>query len=259
MSRLLTILFTCSALLCLQCSPKQPVVNSPSLDIDLSEIQHNYLSLADYRGDTVFIGGSYEGDRLVFKEVRDVVMVFVDCSIKSTHPEDALVFADSVSQLQLWAQELTIEGGGITFWSRLRDSRLYGGHIKNTHTGIRATQDVAHQNVTVENWLIENTSHEGIYLGVSKKTDQAGSGLYILNNTLLNCGWDGIQIGNTRYAMISGNQLRQCGLVGEYGQDYGITVNPGSVAYIFDNDIQETAKPIQVLDARVFFHAPEVR
>ncbi len=257
MKRFLFLLLTLVVLLGLQCSvgkfqPREIVL----LNIDLSKLSTNYLSLADYQEDTVVIGGNYTGDRLVFKNVRDVVMIFVDCSINSTHAEDALVFADPVYQLEMWAEELTVEGGGITFWSLASNVRLSGGSIRNTHTGIRATQDVPHQNITIENWYIENTTHEGIYLGVSKATDKAGTGFLIQKSTLENSGWDGIQVGNTRHAVMTDNTLRKCGVVNQYGQDYGITVNPGSLAYIYNNTILETEKPIQVLDARVFFHAP---
>ena len=53
------------------------------------------------------------------------------------------------------------------------------------------------------------------------------------------------------------NVIEHTGTGGVYGQDYGITINPGSLGFYFDNEISATAKSMQILDSRVFFHAPE--
>ena len=121
----------------------------------------------------VFIGGHYTGDRIVLRNTANLSIVFVDCIINSTHPEDALVFADTlVAKVKVEADQLRLNGGGLTFWGKLRQVSLRGGTIANGHTGIRATQDLAHRHVKISDWTIQNMTHEGIYFGISQDTPE---------------------------------------------------------------------------------------
>ncbi|MEM1214715.1 MAG: right-handed parallel beta-helix repeat-containing protein [Bacteroidota bacterium] len=227
------------------------------LDIDLATITNNYVNLSSYDGQTVHIGGQYIGDRVVLQNVSNVEIVFHNCHIESTHAEDALVFADaSVSNLIVEGDGLHLSGGGITFWGHLDQVQLRGGTITNGHTGIRATQDLAHRHVSVSNWHISHMTHEGIYLGVSQDTDKDNQHFHVFDNTIENTGWDAIQVGNVQQFYIYNNSIKRAGISQDYGQDYGATINPGSLGYFYQNEIVETAKPIQILESRVFFHAP---
>lgn len=233
-------------------SPEAPPVE---LDINLEKLSSNYLSLDKYSGDTVVIGGQYEGDRIVLKDASEVYLKFHDCTIRSTHSEDALVFGEAVSNTVLDGRGLHLIGGGITFWSSFNDVQLYGGRIDSTHTGIRATQEAASRHILISGWSIAYTSHEGIYIGPSKASETKVQGVVVTGNKLFRCGWDGIQIGNCGYFVLYDNIVWDAGLSKEYGQDYGVTINPGSLGYCYNNQVTAT-KPMQVLDSRVFFHAP---
>ena len=227
------------------------------VDIDLSKIEHNYIDLSTYTSRQIRIGGHYQGDRIVLQNTSNMEIVFVDCTIKTTHIEDALVFADeNISNLDVTATELMVEGGGLTFWGRLDGVYLHGGTINDGHTGIRATKDVAHNNLTISDWHIYNMTHEGIYMGVSQDTPLDNHEFHIFDNTIEDTGWDAIQVGNVQGFYIHSNKVTNAGNTNEYGQDYGVTINPGSLGYLFENNIQQTVKPIQILNSRVFFHAP---
>ncbi|MEL6837170.1 MAG: right-handed parallel beta-helix repeat-containing protein [Bacteroidota bacterium] len=239
------------------CQPGQ--VDPPSYeeyDLDLSNLNHTYISLKAYQNDTVIIGGVHEGDRIVLRDAEQMVIQFRNCLIRSSHPEDALVFQGPVLNTTIDAKGLILKQGGLTFWDQLTNVSVQAGTVDSTHTGIRATKDLPHSNITIEGWSISNATHEGIYLGVSKDTPQHLTGVFITQNKIRNCGWDGIQVGNSKFAVIFGNSLDFCGIAGEYGQDYGITINPGSLVYLYDNTIRNTLKPVQVLDSRAFLHAP---
>lgn len=227
------------------------------VDIDLATITNNYVDLTTYQGKIVRIGGHYLGDRIVLQNTSNLEIVFVNCYIHSRHAEDALVFADeTVSNMMVEADGLHLEGGGITFWGQVLNVSLHGGKIRDGHTGIRATKDAAHNNINISGWEISDMTHEGIYLGVSQDTPKDNQSFNIFENTIVNTGWDAIQVGNTTGFSIYHNNILNAGNTEEYGQDYGITINPGSLGYVYENDIQSTPKEIQILDSRVFFHAP---
>ncbi len=234
--------------------PPPPQAVRP-LDIDLGTLNNRYIDFSKLP-DTVVIGGSYVGDRIVFQNASGKHLIFQRCELRSTHPEDAIALAGDVAKLTMLADGLTLTGGGITFWGKLTNVFIQGATIDSTHTGIRATSDAAHSNVVVAGCRISNTTHEGIYLGVSKATATKAQHIYITGNTLYNIGWDAIQVGNTTVFRISENNIRGAGVAAAYGQDYGITVNPGSIGYIWGNAISDTPKPVQVLDSRAFFHQP---
>lgn len=244
-----------------QCAAETDDMTQPDstldVDIDLSKIEHHYIDLSTYASHQIRIGGHYQGDRIVLQNVSNKEIIFVDCQIESTHAEDALVFSDEVVRnLELFASELLLRGGGLTFWGQLDGVHLQGGVITNGHTGIKATKDRAHNNLTIVGWHISNMSHEGIYMGVSEDTPLDNHEFHIFENTVEDTGWDAIQVGNVQDFFIHTNHITNAGSDNEYGQDYGITINPGSLGYVYENDIQQTLKPIQILNSRVFFHAP---
>jgi len=244
-----------------QCAAETEDITQPDsileVDIDLSKIEHNYIDLSAYEGRQVRIGGHYHGDRIVLKNTSNIQIVFVDCEIKTTHIEDALVFSDeTVANLEITGDELLLHSGGLTFWGQLNGVQLQGGTAVHGHTGIRATKDVVHNNVSISNWHITDMSHEGIYIGVSQDTPLDNHHFNIFENTIKNTGWDAIQVGNVQSFFIHSNSVTNAGNTSEYGQDYGIAINPGSLGYLYDNDIQQTLKPVQILNSRVFFHAP---
>ena len=227
------------------------------LDIDLGNIDNRYINLSAYAGKTVYIGGQYTGDRIVLQNTSNLEIVFHNCRIQSTHEEDALVFGDeSVSGLVVEGDGLEITGGGITFWGHLDQVQLRGGKICDGHTGIRATQDLAHRHVSVNNWHITDMTHEGIYLGISQDTDKDNHHFYVFDNKIERTGWDAIQVGNVQQFYIYNNIVDYAGADQAFGQDYGVTINPGSLGYFYENEITNTPKPVQILESRVFFHAP---
>jgi hypothetical protein len=233
-----------------------PKEENRKVDLQLEELPSRYINLIDFLTDTITIAGNYEGDRLVFRGAVDKVLFFQNCQIRSIHPEDAIAFDGPARNLIVYANGLKIKGGGVTFWDVADNVKMIGGSIDSTHTGIRATRDLPHKNINISEWNISNATHEGIYLGPSQASDTPGSGFIIQNNTFVNTAWDAIQVGNVKYYVISGNNISNAGTAAAYGQDYGITVNPGSVGYLFNNIISNTKKPVQILDARAFFHAP---
>ncbi|MEL7222959.1 MAG: right-handed parallel beta-helix repeat-containing protein [Bacteroidota bacterium] len=245
----------------LSCEATTPMPTPPNrpIDINLSSLSSRYIDLSKHSSDTITISGIYSGDRLVFSKAEKKVIHFQNATISSTHAEDAMAFNGPVLDVEILAQGLRLSGGGITFWNILSNVEIIGGRIDSTHTGIRFTQDLPHKNVTIRNWMITNASHEGIYMGPSKSSSNKGSGFFVMDNTITNTGWDPVQVGNVTYFVISGNSITNGALAKEYGQDYGITVNPGSLGYIYNNEIANIPKPIQILDSRAFFHAPDAR
>ena len=63
-------------------------------------------------------------------------------------------------------------------------------------------------------------------------------GVQINNNTFENIGRDGIQVGATSAGCyIQDNKIKNFGMTKEYGQGSGITINPGTVAEVYNNII----------------------
>jgi len=187
--------------------PETPDLPPTEVDIDLTLSKGGYIDLLPYKGDTAIIGGYYSGDRIIFTNSSEVYLKFVQCRITSTHAEDALVFSDDVRNMTLDGKGLEVFGGGITFWRSFNNVRLLHGKIKGTHTGIRATQDYASGLIIIDGWQITDASHEGIYIGPSKASNTKVAGVIIKNNLIYNCGWDGIQVGNTSYFNVFNNDV----------------------------------------------------
>lgn len=220
--------------------------------IELDNIPSPYISLAGLPK-LVTVTGTHRGPRLVFKEVSGHALRFSGVRIYSEHEEDAICFDGDVIGADISAPH-TVLDGAITFWGRLENVSVTGFKIVGAHTGIRCTSALAHKNVSICRNTIENASHEGIYIGPSYKSEPQLSHVTISGNQVSGCGWDGIQVGNTAMAHIFENRVHRCGLARKPGQDYGITINPGCLAFVYDNEVTGCAKSYQFLDSRVFSH-----
>lgn len=220
--------------------------------IKLDSIFNPIVDLSGYENE-VRLYGNYFGPRIIFKNASDHKLVFWNAFIRTTHSEDAIAFEGSVSNLRILGYQFTCTGA-ITFWGHVTDLYVYGVKLKSAHTGIRITQDFPHKNISVLYCKFTGISHEGVYIGVSKDTPSDLSNVKIIGNEFDGIGWDAIQVGNCLSCEIYDNTVKDAGNRRMYGQDYGITINPGSIAYLDNNKILKTDKKIQVLDSRAFFH-----
>jgi parallel beta-helix repeat protein len=229
------------------------------IDIQLEELEGNYLDLSKYPN-SITIGGTWKGDRLVLQNASGKTIHFIDAKVESEHEEDAIAIAGHVQNFSM--QGSWKVNNAISFWGTLENVEIANLQSKGAHTGIRATRNGKHKGITIRNCIIENTTHEGIYIGISIDTEEDVQNVQIIGNELSNIGWDGIQIGNCLYCKIEGNKITNAGKAKKPWQDYAITINPGSQVYVSENSIASTTKEIQVLDSRVFFvnkYAEETR
>ncbi len=217
--------------------------------IDLSTLKSNVLDLKGRSGN-VQVQGSWKGDRLILKNAQNLVLNFrSSVKIESTHREDALILENPV--------KLTIKGNrklhlnqSITVWGNARQLNLEGIRITGAHTGIRVNQDQPYQDITISNCVIKGCQYEGIYIGPHYKSEKQLARVIVRNNQISDCGWDGIQVGNCSQFEIEANKVTRCGTKQEWGQDFAITINPGSQGKLRNNKIKGK---IQALDSRVFF------
>lgn len=217
--------------------------------IDLSSLKSNTLNLKGRSG-TVQVEGSWKGDRLIIKNGQNLTLNFGSTvKIESTHQEDALILENPV--------KLTIQGNrklhlnqSITVWGNARQLTLDGIRITGAHTGIRVNQDHPYQDITISNCIIRDCQYEGIYIGPHYKSAKQLARVTVRGNQISDCGWDGIQVGNCTQFEIQDNKVIRCGTKQEWGQDFAITINPGSQGKLKKNKVKGK---IQVLDSRAFF------
>lgn len=217
--------------------------------IDLSALQTNVLDLKGRSG-TVQVQGNWKGDRLIVKHAQNITLNFRSpVKIESTHKEDALILENPV--------KLTIKGNrklqlnqSITVWGNAQQLTLDGIRITGAHTGIRINQDHPYQDITISHCLIKSCQYEGIYIGPHYKSAKQLARVFVRNNQISDCGWDGIQVGNCAQFEIEANKVTRCGTKQEWGQDFAITINPGSQGKLKKNRVKGK---IQVLDSRAFF------
>jgi len=229
--------------------------------IVLDEITDNsrYIDLAGF-ATAVTVTGTYKGDRIVFKNASKKLIDFVDVHIHCTRTEpdgDALVFADTLTDCKITGSNCHIQYGGLTFWGKLENVGIANFTILFPHTGIRFTQDHFHQKVSIINNTIIGASHEGIYCGISKATTNPCNLILIAGNNISTTGWDLIQVGNFKNTYITNNIIKDGEIKRDAGQEHFITINPNSLAWIWNNQITGDGKKIAVLDARCFFEAPD--
>ena len=217
--------------------------------ISLSELKNNVINLSGKSG-TIQVAGSWSGDRLIIKNARNVILQFRSTTqIKSTHKEDALIL-DNPRQLTIQGNRKLFLNQSITIWGTAKGVTLDGIRIQGAHTGIRINQNQAYQDITIQNCQIKDCQFEGIYIGPHYKSAKQLARVFIRNNRISECGWDGIQVGNCAQFEIEGNRVSRCGLKKEWGQDFALTINPGSQGKLKNNKIKGK---IQVLDSRAFF------
>ena len=217
--------------------------------LDLSSLKSNTLDLKGQSG-TLEVKGNWTGDRLIIKNAQNLTLNFRSTvKINSTHKEDALILENPV--------KLTIKGNrklylnqSITVWGNARQLTLDGIRINGAHTGIRINQNHPYQDLLIKNCLIKDCQFEGIYIGPHYKSPQQLARVIIRNNQISDCGWDGIQVGNCAQFELYDNKVNKCGKKQEWGQDFAVTINPGSQGKLKGNKIKGK---IQVLDSRAFF------
>jgi hypothetical protein len=218
--------------------------------IELDKITTRYIDLKEYQGKTAPITGRYKGDRLVFSNATGVTLDF-DAQVESTHAEDAICFLGAVTDVTIKGK--LILNNALTFWDVLNNVDISGIVSKDAHTGIRATQPKPSNNVRIHDCLISFCQYEGIYIGPSYATDSKLTNIKIEGNKIVNSGWDAIQVGNCAGAYLEGNTVINAATKNEYGQNYAITINPGSRAYLRGNTLINCKQKMQVLDSRAFW------
>lgn len=239
-------------LFALLCSIGTLLISLPAIGqstIQLSELKNATIDLKGQNG-TVFLVGTWKGDRLIIKNAQNIQLIAKGkVKIISTHQEDALILENPRKVSIKGNKKLSINQS-ITVWGSAEQLTLDGIIINGAHTGIRINQNVAYQQLTIQHCRITNCDFEGIYIGPHYKSAKQLSNVFIRRNQISQCGWDGIQVGNCAQFEITGNKVSRCGLKQEWGQDFDLTINPGSQGKLSNNKIKGK---IQVLDSRVFF------
>lgn len=233
----------------LSCCLLVPTSSWEQSRINLSELKNAVIDLKGKSG-TLELTGSWRGDRLVIKNAQSIIIQIVGkVDISSTHPEDALIL-ENPNKVQIKGNHKLSLNQSLTVWGSASQLSIEGIHISGAHTGIRINQDIAYQHITIKDCKIDKCLFEGIYIGPHLKSANQLSHVFIQDNRISNCGWDGIQVGNCAQFEISGNKVSNCGLKDEWGQNFDLTINPGSQGILKNNKIKGK---IQVLDSRVFF------
>lgn len=225
--------------------------------IDVSKLneQSRYIDLSKYNSKEVTMTGAYTGDRIVLKGCIDKTVVLQDCIIETTRKEDdrnALVLAEDCRNFVLRGVNSMLVGGLAT-WGELYNTSILSLRIMYANIAIHMAKDVACSNVLIKDNRIYCALREGVYFGPHEHRRSKANGLFIVSNSFYYCGWDAIQL-NAQDAEVYDNHIEHCALTKTQNQDYGITVQKGSLAYIHGNRIIQTPKAIQALDSRVFFH-----
>jgi hypothetical protein len=226
-------------------------------EVDINTLKEGYLDLSDYAAHVRFFG-KYKGGRIIIKGASKKTLFFDGCIFESTRREsdkDMIAFAGNVTDCKLLFQDSSLIYGGLTFWGQLNNVLISGAKIYYSNTGIRISQDFSNKDVTIEKNLIVGAQREGIYFGPHYNQEEKSDGLSIKHNEIRFCGWDAIQV-NAENAIIYHNTIDNAAILKEKNQDYGITIQSGSLVYVYDNIFINTPKKLQALDSRYFTHAP---
>ncbi|MEN0005368.1 MAG: hypothetical protein AAF798_14550 [Bacteroidota bacterium] len=209
-----------------------------------------YLDLGKETAAKVIFNGSFTGKRLVLQNASNKHVVF-DCTIRTTDLEHAIIISGDVQNLILEStgKEMT---GGIGVWGSTRKLSISGFNIVAGKFGVHATAQKAHTGIQIYNNSFRNIQLEAIYWGYFQQITQKTQGISIIGNTFQNIGWDAIQIGNALDAEIYDNKIDRAGLRNEFGQDYAITINPGSRCFLYNNEILNTGNRVQCLESTMF-------
>lgn len=214
--------------------------NDRSLYVDLKKITET----------KVILTGTYDGKRIVLQNPSNKHIVFQNCTIRTTDPEHAIIIGTDATNFTLQGDSCQ-SNGGIGIWGTLNNVSIYGFDVDGGKYGIHATVQKRHQNVEIFGNTFRNIDLEGIYFGYHAKIPEQSKGVHIHHNSFEHIGWDAIQVGNT-VAKIYYNIIDHAGKKGDYGQNYAMTFNPGSIVYYGNNVITNTENLRQVLDCRAF-------
>jgi len=229
------------------------IVDTIVYDIDLSELNNNYLDLNNYKT-PIIIGGVWKGDRIVLKNGSNKEITFLNATINSNHAEEALVISGPTHRMRLFAINSTLNCGGLTIWKGITQSLIDGFVIKDGHTGLKHSQEEENYNDTIQNITIQGSSFEGVYWGPYFDGSKRHNNVIFKNINVENSGWDDFQIGDCTkcdvYNLIVKNGARK----NENLQNYLVTVNKGGDVrfhnLIMINDHSE--KLIQNIESRFF-------
>ncbi len=234
-----------------------------SITIDLSTLEDPKIDLQGKR--RVYLKGTYEGKKLLFQNGRQCEIRPVGTVHIYTEEMEAIILQECygllLDGLKDGRNHLRLIGGGIVTWGGNSDLTLRGIDILDAAgAGIKIKNDrfgresPYYRNIRLENCRIAGAKHEGIYLGFytyyyrpeyEERYAHSMRGLRVLNNEVIDCGWDGIQVSCADSAtVIKGNILRNNGLEGVYGNNFGLSINSGFSGDITDNVI---GGPVQMM------------
>lgn len=220
-----------------------------SQTINLDSIVDRYIDLEQYKGQSVTLKGSCRGDRLVFRGANNVSLDFQG-KIESTHSEDAICFAGIAHKLVIKGDLLINQS--ITFWGQMDSVEITGVHSVGAHVGVRATQNFEHNRVNIHHNTFYRCDLEGVYIGPSYLSPVKSHHVNIHHNQFVSTGWDAAQVGNCLDCEISRNLFLGVATKQFTYQDWTITVNPGSRAYLRSNLFLFCRNRLQCLDSRCF-------
>ena len=220
--------------------------------INLDKLDGRYIDLDQY-AENVDVVGKWKGDRLVFKGKKPTKLVLDHCTIETTRTEadkNAIAFAEDVDGLEILGVGCTIVGG-IAFWKGIKNTTIQSLNIYYPNIGIHAAKDFEVRNFTIRDCKVVGAQREGIYIGPHTPRKTPANNILIFNNKFHWCGWDPAQA-NGQNVTIKDNLFDNCCTLKEKNQDWAITIQPGSLAFIENNRFLNTPNNIQILDSRGF-------
>lgn len=226
--------------------------------IHLDNLSSRYINLGAIQAQEVKITGKYKGDRIVFSNAASKQLFWENALIECTRLEedgDAILFDGIVSDCEIHAHGLELVYGGITMNNRLVRTQIKGGLVHYANTGLRISQDFAHEQVLIMGLEVHGARREGIYFGPHFEQKAKSKNITIAYCKVKDCGWDGIQI-NADYGLVYGNIIDHCAKLRVAWQDYGLTIQPGSKVYAWENTFKGMPKPFQALQSTLFNHQP---
>lgn len=229
-------------------------------ELRLGELTTRYVDFATFDKE-VIITGTYKGDRLVFKNASNHILLFQEALIKSTRQEadkDGIAFDGELVNCTIAGDDFNIHHGGLSFWGRLENVDISGVNICYANQAIRMSGDFANKNVSIRHCNIICPEREGIYFGPHYEQKDKSNQLTICKNRIENAGWDAIQFNclNTR---VYDNTIYSAAVLEEKDQWFGILAHPGSTGHIYNNTITDTKRPYGVLDSRIFFYPKDLK
>lgn len=218
----------------------------------------HYINLIDVPRDKeenrLLMLGTHIGGRLVFKNADNLTIILSEESvISSTHKDHAIIF-DGANNLSIKGRDTCVISGGIGFWKSINGLLVDNITFVGGKYGIHCTVEEKHTWIRIVNCTFQDQEKEGIYWGKHEQVSLNTFNMIVSGNEFDRVGWDGCQLGNVTNFRIYNNVFNRCGNLCRPEQDYGITINPNSRGYIWNNDFIDCPKEIQTVNATVFFH-----